>query len=63
MTAGELVEALRAFDAEDRVSLSVYLPELMVWCEAHDAYLVVDEADEPVLTGDLDHVKQLHAAG
>lgn len=62
MTAGELIEALRAFGAEDRVSVSVYLPELMVWCEAHDACLVVNGADEPVLAGDLDYVKQLHAA-
>ena len=34
----------------------------MVWCEAHDAYLVANGADEPMLTGDLDYVKQLHAA-
>ena len=62
MTAGELIEALRAFDAEDEVSISVYLPELMVWCEAHDAHLVANGAGEPMLTGDLDYVKQLHAA-
>lgn len=62
MTAGELAEALRAFDAHDRVSISVYLPELMVWCESHDVFLVVAGSDEPMLTGDLDYVSQLHAA-
>lgn len=62
MAAGELIEALRAFGADDPVSISVYLPELMVWRESRDAYLVVNGAGEPMLTGDLDHVKQLHAA-
>lgn len=62
MTAGELIEALAAFDADDSVSISVYLPELMVWCESHDAFLVATGAEEPLLTGDLDYVKQLHAA-
>ncbi len=62
MRAGELVEALSSFDAGEPVSISVYLPELMVWCESHDAFLVVTGAGEPMLTGDLDYVKQLHAA-
>lgn len=62
MTAGEPAEALRAFGAKDRVSISVYLPELMVWCEAHDAHLVANGAGEPMLTGELDYMKQLHAA-
>lgn len=62
MTAGELIEALQAFGADDSVSVSVYLPELMVWCEAYDAYIVATGSNEPMLTGDLDHVKQLLAA-
>lgn len=62
MTAGGLVEALRAFDAEDPVSIPVYLPGLMAWCEARDACLVVNESGEPMLTGGLDYVKRLHAA-
>lgn len=62
MTAGGFVEALRAFDAEDPVSISVYPPELMAWCEAHDACLVVNGSGGPMLTGSLDYVKRPHAA-
>ncbi len=61
MTAGELIRALRAFDADDPVAISVYLNELMVWCEPHDVYLMTNGAEEPLLTGDLDYVQQLLA--
>ena len=59
---GDWFAASKALGADDRVSVSMYPPELMAWCEEQDAPLAVNGDDDPILRGDLDYMKQMHAA-
>lgn len=63
MTAAELIDALGAFDPDEAVSVSVYLPELAVWCETSEIGVCVDDYGSPMIAGDLDSVVQLLARG